>query len=92
MAQFIGKSGAWDSICRKMNMMGFKLDDISDIKRILDDEKEKLEIEKEMETQLLEKEDQAFTNKKNDLSKSYQEVIRSNKEKIIEKLKTLSLA
>ncbi|MBT3188035.1 MAG: NERD domain-containing protein [Anaerolineae bacterium] len=91
MAQFIGKSGAWDSICRKMNMMGFKLDDISDIKRILDDEKEKLEIEKEMETQLLEKEDQAFTNKKNDLSKSYQEVIRSNKEKIIEKLKTLSL-
>ena len=91
MAQIIGKSGAWNSVCHKMNTMRFQPNNISDIKRILDDEKEKLKIGKEMEAQLLEEEGQAFIKKKNDLNKSYQEVVRSNKEKIIEKIKTLSL-
>ncbi len=91
MARIIGESGAWDSVCRKMNTMGFQPDGISDIKRILDDEKVKLEIEKKEETQLLEKEEQAFAKKKNDLNKSYQETVRSNKKEIIEKLKNLSI-
>ena len=91
MAQITGKSGAWNSVCHEINIMGFQPDDISDIKRILDDEKEKLKIEKEMEAQLLEEEVQAFTKKKNDLNKSYQKTVRLNKEKIVEKLKTLSL-
>ena len=91
MAQIIGKSGAWDSVCRKMNTMGFQPDDVSDIKRILFNEKAKLEIEKKEETQLLEKEEQDFTKKKTDLNKSYQKTVHLNKEKIIEKMKTLSL-
>ena len=64
MAQIIGKSGAWDSVCRKINTMGFQPDDVFDIQRIFNAEKEKLKIEKEIETQLLEEEVQALKKRK----------------------------
>ena len=91
MAQVIGKSGAWNSICHEINIMGFQPDGVSDIKRILDDAKEKLETEKKVEVHLLEKEGQAFEEKKNDLNENYQKTVRLNKEKIVKKLKALSL-
>ncbi len=82
MAKIIGNSGAWAFICQEIETIGFRAENISDIEKIIEYEKKKLETEQDLKSELLEKETQDFSEKMSHLEKEYQKVVFSSKEKI----------
>ena len=84
MANIIGKSGAWKSVSKNMASIGFQIQEISDISKILTEEKSKAIEAEETKEKLLEKEKQDFSQKNKELDEGYQKAVDRNKGKIIE--------
>ena len=75
MAQVLGDSGAWMSVCDEMQQIGFQPEKLSDIANFLHREKEKLTSDEELEAQLLQDESVRFSKQLARVDGKYQSAV-----------------
>lgn len=81
MAKVIGESEAWKYVANSMASLGFEVADVSAISAILADQRSKLEVEENKREELLQEENQIFSQKIEKLNDEYQKVLTTAKEK-----------